>query len=93
VVLNPVIARFQARGVTLRKDWETVKEEVMRVALRAKFSQHSALTHLLRATGSRLLIEASGSDYYWGAGADGNGQTPNGTEFGSTLERNFSPAI
>ena len=56
-----------------RSDWELVKEEVMRTALRAKFAQHADLRALLLATGEAMLVEHS-LDTYWGDGIDGTGK-------------------
>src|SRR5262245_7568349 len=43
-----VAARMgRSRAHPLRRDWETVKDDVMRKALHAKFTQHSALGSLL----------------------------------------------
>jgi len=70
VVLNPLIARFQTRGVQVLKDWDSVKEQV----IRAKFTQNTALKQLLLSTDNCKLEEASGFDYYWGCDADGSGQ-------------------
>ena len=63
------------KGHKLREDWDTVKEGVMLEALRAKFGQpnNGALLALLKATGSRPLIEAS-PDAYWGEGRTGKGK-------------------
>ncbi len=58
----------------LRTDWETVKDEIMRQALRAKFTTHAELRELLLATGDEPLIEKTSGDYYWGCGTDGTGQ-------------------
>lgn len=58
----------------LRQDWEAVKEKVMRNAIYAKFTQHSELRKLLLSTGDSLLVEASKSDSFWGAGPTGNGR-------------------
>ena len=57
-----------------RPDWDSVKDEVMRVAVRAKFSQHSELQLLLLATGDAELVEHAPHDAYWGDGGDGRGQ-------------------
>ena len=45
----------------------------MFVALVAKFKQHEDLYHKLLLTGEDELVEASPTDYYWGAGQDGSG--------------------
>lgn len=64
----------RSRKVPLRPDWEEVKDDVMRRALRAKFLAHPELAALLLATGERALIENAPSDYYWGCGQIGTGQ-------------------
>jgi N-glycosidase YbiA len=58
----------------MRPDWEQVKEDVMRVALRAKFTQHEELRALLISTGSEEIVEHSTHDGYWGDGGDGTGK-------------------
>lgn len=74
-VASPMIAARmgRSRARPLRADWETVKDEVMLTALRAKFSQHPELCQRLLATGDALLIEHTPRDTYWGDGADGRG--------------------
>lgn len=62
------------RKVPLRKDWESVKIDIMRQALVAKFTQHAGLKELLLSTGDRSLIEGTASDAYWGDGGDGSGK-------------------
>lgn len=58
----------------LRKDWESVKDEVMRKAVRAKFTQHEDLRSLLIGTGTARLVEHTTNDAYWGDGGDGSGR-------------------
>jgi len=63
----------QTRAVSIRSDWDSVKEEIMLVGLRQKF--HSAkLKELLIGTGKKVLIEDSPYDKYWGIGANGKGK-------------------
>lgn len=62
------------RGRPLRRDWEAVKDDVMRRAVRAKFLAHPELQELLLGTGDALLVEAAPKDWYWGCGADGTGK-------------------
>ena len=64
----------RSRKVPLRPDWEEVKDEVMRRALRAKFLAHSELATLLLGTGTRRLVENAPSDEYWGCGRTGSGK-------------------
>lgn len=73
---TPAIAAAMGRDKSrpLRPDWESVKEDIMREALEAKFHQHPELAALLSSTGDALLTEASPKDGYWGTGADGKGK-------------------
>jgi ribA/ribD-fused uncharacterized protein len=62
------------RNHPLRPDWEEVKEDIMRQALLAKFTQHPDLKVKLLATGSAEIIEHTTNDSYWGDGGDGTGK-------------------
>ena len=62
------------RNRPLRKDWEQVKDDVMREAVRAKFTQHADMKALLLNTGDSELIEHTINDSYWGDGGDGSGK-------------------
>lgn len=62
------------RGHPLRKDWESVKEDIMRRGLRAKFTAHEDIRAELLSTGDEGIVEASPIDFYWGAGQDGSGK-------------------
>ena len=55
-------------------NWDEIKEDVMRVALRAKFTQSDRLYETLMSTGDRHLIEASPYDSYWGEGKNRKGK-------------------
>ena len=73
---SPMIAARlgRSRAHPLRPDWETVKDNVMREALWAKFTQHPNLKSLLLATGEAELVEHTGNDAYWADGGDGTGK-------------------
>ena len=58
----------------LRADWEQVKDDVMRKAVRAKFSQHEEIRAVLLGTGNAEIIENAPGDYYWGRGTRGTGK-------------------
>lgn len=58
----------------LRRDWDSVKDQLMLKALRVKFSQHEDLREALLATGDAKLVEHSKRDSYWGDGGDGTGR-------------------
>jgi ribA/ribD-fused uncharacterized protein len=58
----------------LRKDWESVKDSIMREAVLAKFNQHANLRETLLATGDSTIVEHTEKDAYWGDGGDGSGK-------------------
>ncbi len=60
----------RTRKLPIRRDWEKVKERVMREALVAKFTQHPELAEQLQSTAGEELVEHSRHDRYW---ADGGG--------------------
>ena len=71
------------RPELVRSDWqdEQVKIEVMRVALRAKYTQHASPQAMLLATatggpdgGPLTIAEGSPHDAFWGRGRDGTGR-------------------
>lgn len=63
----------RSRKKPLRSDWESVKDNVMREAVRAKFTQHDDLRAILLATGDARIVEHTSNDDYWGDGGDGSG--------------------
>lgn len=73
---SPMIAARMGRDRSkkLRADWESVKDEIMLVAVRAKFLQHEDLRTILLATGDAKLVEHTEHDRYWGDGGDGSGK-------------------
>ena len=62
------------RKKPMRPDWEVVKDDLMRRAVRAKFQQHPELRDLLLATGNAVIIERTAKDSYWGDGGGGSGE-------------------
>lgn len=58
----------------VRPDWEAVKLDVMREAVRAKFTQSEGLRALLLATGEVPLVQLKPGDAYWGTGPEGRGR-------------------
>lgn len=64
----------RGRRFRIRADWEDVKINVMRVAVRKKFMTHAEPRNLLLRTGEEDLIEAAPGDYFWGCGKDGSGK-------------------
>jgi ribA/ribD-fused uncharacterized protein len=64
----------RSRKFKLRRDWEAVKDSIMREAVLAKFTQHADIRAVLLGTGDAVLIENSPTDDYSGCGADGHGK-------------------
>jgi len=65
----------------LRKDWESVKDQVMYDVIYAKFTQHKELKKTLLDTGDAILVEHTENDSYWGDGGNGKGKN----QLGKTL--------
>jgi len=64
---TPGRAKRAGRKVTLRADWEDVKNQIMLEITRAKFNQNTTLARKLIETGSREIIEGNNwHDNYWG---------------------------
>lgn len=62
------------RDLPLRTDWEEVKDDIMREAIKAKFTQHTCCKSVLLASGNAELIEHTTNDNYWADGGDGSGK-------------------
>ncbi|AGP36645.1 Swarming motility protein YbiA [Sorangium cellulosum] len=62
------------RSRPLRPDWEQVKDDIMREAVLAKFTQHEDLRRALLDTGDAELVEHTANDAYWADGGDGSGR-------------------
>ncbi len=73
---SPMLAARMGRDrkQKLRRDWESAKVNVMREAVRAKFTQHDELRELLLSTGDAKIVEHTEKDDYWGDGGDGRGK-------------------
>ncbi len=81
------------RSRALRRDWEAVKDDVMRRAVRRKFETHDDIRQILLNTGEEQIVENAPGDYYWGCGADGSGKNMLGNvlmEVRETLRRRAS---
>lgn len=73
VGLDPSAAKKLGRRVTLRRDWESIKDNVMKEVVTAKFTQNKDLQRILLETGDKVLEEGNTwGDTYWGK-VDGRG--------------------
>ena len=72
---TPGDAQILARNnkTLIRRDWEQVKDDVMRRAVLRKFECNPALAAFLLDTGNATLIENSPYDAHFGVGRDGSG--------------------
>jgi len=69
-LMNNVIQQYKHLA-KINPNWDTVRMEVMRKGLTAKFTQNPQLLKLLLETGPRYLIEDSPRDSFWGAAKNG----------------------
>lgn len=77
--LNAIIRQYS--DVTLRPDWEDVKDNVMRKGVYQKFKQNPELRNVLLSTGDAILVEHTSRDSYWGDGGNDRGRN----QLGRTL--------
>ena len=77
------------RSRPLRKDWETIKDQIMIEAIKAKINQHKDVFEILMSTGNSTLIEHTKNDSYWADAGDGTGLNKLGKIFMDI--RNESP--
>lgn len=71
---TPRKARDLGQKVTMRSNWDKVKDQVMYECVLAKFLQNADLRRELMKTDPEVLIEDSPVDSYWGCGKDGTGK-------------------
>ncbi|MDX2076916.1 MAG: NADAR family protein [bacterium] len=78
----------------LRRDWESVKDDIMRQSVLAKFEAHADIRQILLDTGDEPIVENAPHDYYWGCGTDGTGKNMLGkilVETRAILRQKYSP--
>jgi hypothetical protein len=73
---NPMQAANMGRdrNKPLRKDWEGVKDDVMRRAVLEKFKANKDIQQILILTGEDEIVEKTTNDYYWGCGSNESGR-------------------
>jgi N-glycosidase YbiA len=65
---TPGQAKKLGRQVTLRPNWEQVKDKYMLKCLKIKFTQNATMRQKLLDTGDQLLVEKNHwHDNYWGS--------------------------
>jgi hypothetical protein len=64
---SPNLAKRMGRSVSLRDDWEQVKDNLMYMVIRLKFSQNPTQEKALLRTKNQKLVEGNWwHDNYWG---------------------------
>lgn len=61
-------------ALQLRSDWDSVKLDVMRRALKLKFTQNKECFLALMESRDSVIVELSYNDQYWGRTPDGFGE-------------------
>lgn len=61
-------------ALTLRPDWEAVKQDIMWQGVLTKFRMHDDIRRILLSTQDSILVEDSPTDYYWGCGKERTGR-------------------
>lgn len=86
---TPMIAAKMGRDSKkpLRQDWEKVKDDIMRLAVLTKFSQHLDIQKELLSTDNAELVEHTVNDSYWGDGGNGQGKNMLGKILMETREK------
>lgn len=65
-LMNPYKSKTFARTVDLREDWQEIKINVMRYALRHKFSEHTRWGRFLKESKEELIEFNNWGDEFWG---------------------------
>lgn len=65
---TPAEAKRYGRKYQLRNDWEQVKVDVMRTALRVKYTSHHIYLQALLMTYPHVLVEHTSKDRIWADG-------------------------
>lgn len=79
---TPYLAAQMGRDpkLPMREDWDDVKDGVMLIALKAKYTQYKVLHDLLLSTKSAHLYEHTKNDCYWADCGDRTGKNRLGEE-------------
>lgn len=64
--LNGKDAKSLGRRVHLRKDWDTVKKDIMYQVIKAKFQEPTLRSQLLATNNIYLVEDNTWGDKYWG---------------------------
>lgn len=74
LLLTPWEAKKLGRKVKIRSEWDSIKDNIMHMVVKAKFTQSATLTELILQTSDQDLIEGNyWKDTYWGV-CEGVGQ-------------------
>ena len=71
---NQVKKISDAHKAEVSSIFHNLKVEIMEEILRAKVNQHEKVKRILKESGTKMIIENSPLDNFWGAGHDGKGE-------------------
>jgi ribA/ribD-fused uncharacterized protein len=71
---SPWLAKKMGQEGNYRPNWSDTKVNAMREILQAKVAQHDDVRAVLASTGTKLIVENSPVDGFWGGGPEGNGE-------------------
>jgi ribA/ribD-fused uncharacterized protein len=71
---NEIAKYGNRRDLPLRKDWNDVKDDVMKKVVLAKVLQHHEVRKVLMNTRESKIVEHTKADHYWADGGDGKGR-------------------
>jgi ribA/ribD-fused uncharacterized protein len=63
--ITPKISKELGKAVKLRHNWDNIKEDIMKIVIKAKFEQHLDIRELLIGTGLRIIIKSSKRTSFW----------------------------
>lgn len=71
---TPKEAKEVAWQCEMRPDWDSIKDNIMFIAVWEKTIQNPSIMMKLIKSNPREIVENSPYDYYWGCGKDGSGK-------------------
>ncbi len=68
------VKKLSLKNNNFPKNWDDIKLDILKKAVKKKFESYENLQNLLLSTGQEELIEANPDDYFWGEGENGSGK-------------------
>lgn len=71
---NVVKKISDAHKTDVSSEFHKIKVDIMEEILRAKVVQHEKVRRILKESGTKIIVENSPIDSFWGSGSDGKGE-------------------